>query len=351
MLKKITKKSVAILLIMLILLSTFSNFAFAETEISSALIKNGGECGYHLQFWDTNQNAWSYIIAHYAYYEQDGHQYPAYCLDRDAAGVGSEFAGDSYTVSVDSVIDDVRLWRVTINAYPYQTPEQMGVENYLDAFVATKQAVYCILYDWDPSTRYNGGDDRGTAIKNAIINLVNIGRYGTQTPANTDIEATKVGSFYEDGDYYSQEYVVNSPVETSQYTIIAINGLPSGSKITNMSNSETSTFSGSEHFKVRIPKSQLSSDLDVTIVLKAKCKNYPVFYGKTSIAGTQNYMLAFDPFGDVTGQTTLDVKTNTGKLEINKTDSETGKSIEGVTFQLVKKDGTVIGNATTDKNR
>ena len=39
-----------------------------------------------------------------------------------------------------------------------------------------------------------------------------------------------------------------------------------------MSNNEQNTFSGNEHFKVRVPKSQITTDLDITILLQAKCK-------------------------------------------------------------------------------
>lgn len=347
---KLTKKCVALLLILLAILPTFSNYALAATEISSALVKNGGDCGYHLQFFDTKQNAWSYIITHYAYYEHDGKQYPAYCLDKDSPGVGTPEAGNQYTVNVNDVINDVRIWRIAINSYPYQTPESLGVENYLDAFVATKQAIYCIIYNREPSTYFKGGDARGEAIKNAIVRLVDIGRNGSQTPVNTDITANKIGSFKEDGEYYSQEYSVNSPVETSQYIIKNTNGLPNGSKITNMSNNEQNTFSGNEHFKVRVPKSQITTDLDITILLQAKCKNYPVFYGKSTVPGTQDYLLTFDPFGDITGVAKLNVKANTGKIKIVKNDMDTNKPIEGVTFQLSKKDGTVIANSTTNSN-
>lgn len=347
---KLTKKCVALLLILLAILPTFSNYTLAATEISSALVKNGGECGYHLQFFDTKQNAWSYIITHYAYYEHDGKQYPAYCLDKDSPGVGTTEAGNQYTVNVNDVINDVRIWRIAINSYPYQTPESLGVENYLDAFVATKQAIYCIIYNREPSTYFKGGDARGEAIKNAIVRLVDIGRNGSQTPVNTDITTNKIGTFKEDGEYYSQEYSINSPVETSQYIIKNTNGLPNGSKITNMSNNEQSTFNGNEHFKVRVPKSQLTTDLNITILLQAKCKNYPVFYGKSTVPGTQDYLLTFDPFGDITGIANLNIKTNTGKIKIIKNDVDTNKPIEGVTFQLSKKDGTVIANSTTNSN-
>ena len=50
MLKSITKKSIALIMVLLTILSAFSNFTYA-TEISSAYVQNGGDCGYHLQFW------------------------------------------------------------------------------------------------------------------------------------------------------------------------------------------------------------------------------------------------------------------------------------------------------------
>ena len=244
----------------------------------------------------------------------------------------------------------MRLWRVAINGYPYQTPEAMGVADKYDAFVATKQAIYSIIYGTDANTYYNGGDARGVAIKNAIVRLVDIGRNGSQTPANTDVEVKKVDGFYEDGNFYSQNYRINAPVETSQYTITNTAGLPEGSKITDLSGNEKNTFGGNETFKVQIPKEKLNSDINCVINVKAKCKTYPVFYGKTTIAGTQDYLVTYDPFGDSVGRANMDIKTNTGIIQINKTDSETSQPIEGVTFQLTKEDGTVVANATTNSS-
>ena len=50
------------------------------------------------------------------------------------------------------------------------------------------------------------------------------------------------------------------------------------------------------------------------------------------------------------GRANMDIKTNTGIIQINKTDSETSQPIEGVTFQLTKEDGTVVANATTNSS-
>ncbi len=343
MFKRITKKSIALLMVIITILSNIANITLA-TEISSAYIKNGGSCGHHLQYYNTDRGEWSYINTTYAYYEENGVAYPAYCLNRELPGVES----GEYVVNVNQVMDDVRIWRVAVNGYPYQSPSAMAVENELDAFVATKQAIYCILYDWDPVARYRGADSRGTAITNAIINLVNIGRYGNQTPANAEVTTNKIGEFVEDGEYYSQEYSINSLVETSKYTITATNGLPTGSQITNVYNNSQTTFEGNEHFKVRVPKNQIAGDINAIIALQAKSKTYPVFYGETSIPGNQNYLLTFDPYGDASGIATLNLKTDTGKIKIVKKDAETDVPIAGVTFQLSTKDGNIISNSTTN---
>lgn len=344
MFKTITKKSMAILMLVLTLLSTFSNFALA-TEISEAFLQNKGHCGHHLQYYNATTGAWSYVEAHYVVHTENGKEYPAYCLNVNVPGVGEK---DDYSVDISKVLDDVRIWRTIINGYPYKTPAQLGVENEYDAFIATKQAVYCILYNYDAPTRYRGGDERGTKIANAIVNMVNEGRNGTQTPYTAGITANKVGELKEDGDYYSQEFQVNCGVNISLYNITSNSGLPAGSQITNMSNNAQTTFIGSEHFKIRIPKNEMNKDVNAILALQAKAETYPIFYGETRIPGTQDYAVTYDPIGDVTGTLNLNVKANTGKIKVVKNDAETNKPIQGVTFQLSTKDGKVIANATTN---
>lgn len=77
-----SKKIIAMLMLMLTLFSSFSNVVMA-TEINSASLNKGADCGYHLQFWDTNRNLWSYIICTYVTYNRNGVEYPAYCLNKE----------------------------------------------------------------------------------------------------------------------------------------------------------------------------------------------------------------------------------------------------------------------------
>ena len=299
-----------------------------------------------MQFWDTKQNAWSYIITTMTGYRQDGKLHYAFCLEADKDGVGE---ANPYTVDVTEVLSDVRVWRTIISGFPYKTPAQLGVENEFDAFVATKQAVYSIIYERDVNSFYRGGDERGVKILNAINNMVNEGRYGTRTPQSANVTINKVNEFKEEGNYYSQEFSVSSVVNIDSYIVNSTAGLPEGTLITNMNNNAQSNFGGSEHFKVLIPKDKLNADIESVISVQARCETYPIFVGKAPASNLQDYALTFDPFGDESGVVEFNLKTNTGMIAINKTDDETSQPIAGVTFELSKEDGTVVANATTNE--
>lgn len=357
MMKKIKiikgKKVLAMMMLMLTLFSALNPLVYA-TEISSANIENKGECEWHLQYWNEPKNAWYYITTTYTTYRENGREYPAYCLNREYPGVGEL---DGYTVDVNSdvtaVLGNEQVWRTVINGFPYKSAYELGLENDFEAFQATKQAVYCILYGFEPTTRYRGAeqgaDARGDAIKRAIVNIVNQGRYGTQKPSDPDITLKNSGDLYEDGNYYTQKINVSSSVDMANYTITATANLPEGTIITNKNGTQTNSFNGNESMYVKIPKAKMDKDIKNAIInVQGKCKTYPVFYGKTRMAETQNYALAYDPFGDGVGRATLNIQTNTGKLQVNKIDDETKNPIEGVTFSLKKLDGTIVGTATTN---
>ena len=205
MIKVRSKKILAMLMLVLTLFSTISSSVFA-TEISEANIQNKGDVEWHLQFW--NGSTWSYVTTTYTTYTEGGKEYPAYCVNAEYDGVGEL---PDYTVDVNAtlteILSDVRIWRTVINGFPYKSASELGVANDLEAFQATKQAIYCSLYGYDPTTRYRGADQgadaRGSAIKNAIVNIVNAGRYGTQMPSDPDITLSSSGNLYEDGNYYT----------------------------------------------------------------------------------------------------------------------------------------------------
>ena len=354
--KKTFKKILVILLILMYLLPMFQSITLAATEISEANIVYSHECGYHLQFWDKKQNNWSAVIIHYVYYQApNGQQYPAYCLNSDRDGVGVDIP--NYTVSVDNVMDDNRIWRVAMNGYPYKTPAEMGVENEDDAFVATKHAIYSIIGNINVRSYYRGGDERGNKIVDAMERLVNIGRNGTETPASATVSINKQGGFVQDSNsnYYSQTYSVSSNVQMGSYTVTGISGFPEGTVVTDMNNSPKTTFNAGENFKVLVQKTNMRSDLDGVVSVQAKCKTYPVFYGKSPRDDWQNYCLTFDPYGDSSGITTLKVKAE-GQLDLEKlsaknniwTGNVVGSGVPNAEYTIKNSSGDIVKTVITN---
>ena len=340
-------KKISIIAIIGILLTIiFQTFSYASTPMNSANLVKIKESENHLQY---NKNgSWSYVIATYVGYSMNGKIYPAYCLDSTKLGVNE--AG-SYTVNIDKVIDREDVWRVIINGFPYKSPSELGVRNDLDAFVSTKMAVYCLIYNWNPDTyfRHNGPDTRGNLIANCISNLVNIGRNGSQTRQNVSLNISKVGDFQKSGNNYYQEYSVSSAVRMENYSITSLLNAPSGSYCADTNGNKKTTFASGEKFRVYIPESELAQNIDITILVASKCETYPVLYGKAPNGRFQDYALTYDPLEDIGGQANLKISTNNAKIEVIKTDNETGERIAGVLFGLYK-DGTEISRATTDAN-
>lgn len=88
------------------------------------------------------------IVCDFVVYKKDGKEYPAYCLDKDVQGVTSE---SGYSVSVNNLISNVNVWKAITNGYPYKSASELGCDDESQAYLATKQAVYCMIYNRDPN--------------------------------------------------------------------------------------------------------------------------------------------------------------------------------------------------------
>lgn len=287
---KRSKKIIAILMLILTLVGSLQNIVQAKSVGDSANLYNLGRCDYNVQFYFTDH--WGYVITNYVVYAENGRTYPAYCMNKDLPGVDEN---GGYTVNLTNIIDNNAIWRTATNGFPYKSAGELGVENDFDAYFATKHALYSILYDRDPASMYRGTDARGQKIVNAIINLTNIGRYGTATQQAPNISANKVGDIVEEANYYSQTYSVSSAISMSNYYITTAN-MPNGAYVSDINGNSKTSFNVGENFKIIIPKSEMNKDMDIVISVQGRCRSYSVFYGQTTVAGTQNYLITTDPY-------------------------------------------------------
>lgn len=341
--KNLKRKSVIIMLVVILILSAIQNLVYGMSSAGLYVVTASQK---HLQYYNSSNNAWNYVVTDYIGYDYNGTTYPAYCLNRELGGVTAY--GD-YDVDIVELISDNQIWRTIVSGFPYKSASQLGLSNDLDAYTATKHAVYSIIYERDVRAYYKGATTRGELIVDVIEKLVEEGRNGTATQQTANVSVTKSGSLYNDGDYYIQEYKVSSNVNIDSYYITSTAKLPTGTKITDTKGVKKTSFSN-ENFRIMIHKDEMGSDVTGIIGIQAKCETYPIFYGMPTNSKYQDYALTFDPLGDESTVLTIDLATNNSQIEIFKVDGETKEPISGVKFEVRKQSGELVGTYTTNSN-
>lgn len=294
--------------------------------------------------------------ATYVEYEIGEVKYPAYCLNPDLPGIGEgKDELYSYEVTETGRIQDVRLWRILINGYPYKTVDELGVANEKEAYLATKQAVYYYLKDRDFS-KYSADSDSGYRVLNAFRKIVSDAENSTEEQISNYSEIITNQINWEqdvnDKNYISKTYEVKSVATIKDYTIyLSGEHIPEGIKVTDINNNEKSVFENYEKFKVLIPINNLNNNGEFEINLRTEEMTYPICYGSSKNDATQDYALTIYRFEEVEKSHTESYGENKTKIEILKQDKTSKKPLQGVEFQLLNKDKEIIySNLVTDIN-
>lgn len=355
--KRIIKLFVVAIAIIMQLLFSISKVDAANIGETKSLER--GEKGYYcVQKWDGKK--WIYLTYNQTFYtDTDGQKYIAYCLSPGQPGVGYVSGEkETYDVKINKLLDDDVIWRVLKNGYPNKSVSELGVETADDAYFATMQAINAILRGhsieqakelYTPGQFAINGENyddiqrRGTKTLNLMYKLMDIGLNGKETRSNfLNISIKKVNNLVKENEQlYSQTFKVQSSAEIAEFEVLKLEGLPEGSYSTDINNNKKQIFKGNESFKVYIPKEKIVKDFNGKISIKAKQKNYPIYYGEAQIEGFQNYALCNKSYSDAFANIEMNVKTDKSNLKIIKIDSETKEPIEGVKFQVTYADKTV----------
>ena len=345
--RNIIKNICIVLCLVIILLSFSSNAIYAVTKINEAYLVKIGDADYHLKHYNQSKGTYTYITVSIVGYYNNGKFYPAYCTNKDLNGVRDI---GSYYVDTNSYLTNNQVWRAIKNGYPYKTASQMGLSSDFDAYVVTKMAVYCLLGQSDINDfSADSSDTEAVNMLNALKNLLNIGLNGNETYKN-NVSIDKNGTFKQEGGYYSQEYKVTSNSTVLKYYIKGVNNFPEGTIITDYNGNIKTTFGSGEIFKIKIPTSKMNKDINGNIEIETEIKNYPMYNGKARISGAQDCVVTADYDSSVISRVELNEKVNTGKIIINKVDSETKKGISGVEFKVFDVNGTSIKTGETNEN-
>lgn len=351
------QKIISSILLIFMIVSQFSGvFAAQIGEIKD--IVSLGECGNDLKY-TNSAGVTMFVLTHYVVYNENGKQYPAYCLNVNLHGVDDN---DSYGVEVgdmSQIANNQAVWRVLLNGFPYKSAQEMGLDNDYQAFAVTKQAVYSVL-DGRDTNRYFGATEVGNRMANKIRELANIGRNGTQTYTDPVISATansQAGVDNKDSKYVSQTFTVNSSVNMKDIQII-LNGAsaPEGTKVTDTNNNVKTTFNRGEQFKVLVPRVNIRNDINIQFSITGQCETYPILFGKAPNENLQNYVLTTDPFILSTARGNMQYKPK-ANVEIEKitngdskiTGATEGSGLKGAVFTVTSKDGKFTKEVTTDE--
>ena len=340
------KKKISIIIVLLVILANLIPIrSNAVTPIDTAYIyatkKTDG-----LLMWNGLK-----IHTHMAVYEKGGKEYPAYCMDRELLGVE---IGVSQTVDVNKLISNVKVWRAIINGYPYKSISELGCQTEEEAYLATKQAVYCMLTNREVS-EYSAIGESGQRCLNALNQIVTNARNSSASKLSSELKIKQENSLWKidilDSNYISQTFSVSADAGFDKYTVSIENLNIEGFKITDKNNQERIEFESNEEFKILIPITNILEDGNFTINVFGEVATKPVFYGATRDAGLQSYALTGYTYEDADGAKKVYYTKNETKILIVKKDESGVERLEGVQFELLDEKQNILHTGlTTNQN-
>lgn len=340
------KKILAITLILITCI--YTNISYATFSIDKASIYSKGNCPYLLK----NRETGGLIVVAKAFYKKDGKEYPAYCLNVELSGVG---AVEGYDVTVNEAISNPLVWRVIKNGYPYQSLETLGVANEDEAFTATKQAVYCVLYNNDKNDfyKYEPIGEAGNRTLNAMKQIVAKARNSNETkPSNCiNIESTTKWEIDKnDSNYISKQFKITTEANIENYNISINNDKEKQIKITDLQGKQIKQTTNKE-FKIMIPIRLLEKDDKFEITVTGNLKTYPILYGSSNNPKLQDYALTGEIFEGGEGKLTVNYQKNDSEVKIIKQDESGEKNLKGVEFRILdRKNNIIYSNLKTNEN-
>ena len=287
----------------------------------------------------------------YIVHNQNGVEYPAYCLNLELDGATEDF---SYDVNIDNQLTNMEIWRTVINGYPYKTPEELGCATKEEAYLATRQAVYCAVYGRDPNSYHALGGAAGERTLNALKQIVHNARNSKETKPSATLNINASDALWKideiDKNYVSKEFSVTASAGVKDYKVNLTGELIEGMKITDMNNKEKSEFVDDEKFKILIPIKNINQDGKFSIEVNGNVATQPVLYGLSGNSNLQNVAVTGSIYENGSGNKTEYYFKNQTKIIILKQNQKTKELLQGVKFQLLDENKQVIyTDLTTNK--
>ena len=340
------RRIIASTLLLIVLISTFYiNYANAF-EIKDREVYSKGECERLLTYKGIK------VITSYVVYNDNGVEYPAYCLDVTKPGAETE----NYILHGGSKVTDVNVWRAVTNGYPYKSVAELGAANEGEAYTATKHAIYSILYNRDISEYGPIDSDAGRRTYEIYKNIVNAARGSNESMVTDIVTSLSTDDILwniddKDNKYVSKVFKLNSNVSHGRYDIHCDRVTVEGLRITNLNNEDMNVFNIGESFKILIPINMMKENGNFEIIARTEIETKPVVYGTTTVPGKQDYALTGHKYEEQYTGLVQEYNQNLTKLRVIKKEYNTEKRLPGVKFNLLNENKEIIlKDIVTDGN-
>ena len=350
---KVIKKVLSVILVIItLIINLFSviginNVQAASMPINKADLYSKGEVVY---FQYDNIGIGVEVI----FYKKDGVEYPAYCINKGKTGVTEEL---SYTVNINSLISDVKIWRAIINGYPFKNIEELGCATMEEAYSATKMAVYDAMYhyDLDKFTLHDRNQEQGKRVVRAIKQIITAARNSKETKPVARITVEDVTKEWKvdelDKQSISKTFCISATAANEEYTVNLTGPDANIAKVVDMDNNERNTFKTDEKFKIIIPISATEAGGDIYINVSSDLKTKPILLGKAPDPTLQDLAVVAGEFEETDTSERETFYRNHTRLEIYKQDGDKLIPLADSVFTLLDENKNVVyTDLKTDEN-
>ncbi len=247
-------------------------------------LKIGGQCKDLLTYKGEK------IELSYVYYQSKAFNVPAYCIDITKQGVTKEYL---YDVTKKEYIKDDTLWRYIINGFPYKTVEELGCQTEKEAYMATQQAIYTYLYNYDIND-FGAIGEAGERTLNALKQIIKNAKSSTEKRPSSSVIIRSLQEGFTidevDSNYVSKTYEIIVDCTIKKCTVMNLSD-DKTIKITDENNVEKSLFKQNEKFKILVPVENLQKDGIAKFVVNLEIASKPIIEGVPDNPVYQNYAL------------------------------------------------------------
>ena len=285
-------------------------------------------------------------------YQKDGVEYPAYCINKGKPGVTEEH---EYSVSINQMLANQKIWRAVINGYPFKTPEELGCATMEEAYAATKMAVYDAMYHYDLDKFTIHRDlDSNRRVVSAIKKIITAARNSTETKIAATLQIKEVTQNWQvdklNPNYISKTYSVKASAANKTYQISLTGENSNRFKVTDMQNKEKAEFATAENFKILLSIADLEQKGEFEINAYSKLETKPVLYGETPNPEWQNFAVTAGTYEETDVTLKQTYQENKTKIEIQKQDGDTKKPLSNAVFHLLDANKQVLYTELTTNN-